>query len=121
MIFAFYGTLRKNGPKDKTYNYERFGKGSQKYLSTNTIKGWKLLDLGYYPCVIPGDGDVVVELHEVSSDASKMIERMELNSNYQIQQIQIDDIQAFIFYQDTNKSGIIIESGDWCDDIQSGV
>lgn len=113
----FYGTLRKNGPREKTYNYNRFG--GQIYIKTLKIKGFKMADLGYYPCIFKADGEIVVELHNVESEAAKNIEMMELGAGYKFEDIDLDGEKARIYYycgknlSENRFKFQLIESGDW--------
>lgn len=120
--FLFYGTLRKNGDKLRTYNFNRFGKGSQTYLKTVKLKFWKLISLRYFPCVIEGDenDEIVAELHEVTDGAAQEISYMELDSGYSYKTVPVEyngeTILATIFYHDRKlrPEDTQILSGDWC-------
>lgn len=130
----FYGTLRRgnidlddqilDGHKNnKTYNYERFGAGTQKYIKTLRIPGFKMYNLGYYPCVIESDNledEITVELHEVNEDAAQKIYFMEKGAGYLSKRIEIDGEKSVIYFctpgfvKQQNKQNNLIESGDWC-------
>lgn len=114
----FYGTLRQNGSKEKTYNFNRFG--GQTYIKTLTIPGFKMINLGYYPGVIEGDGNIVVELHDVTEEAAQKIYFMEKGAGYLSKYIEIDGEMAIIYYctpgriQQLNKLDQEMPGGDWC-------
>jgi len=125
-----YGTLRapENCPaelrKHKVYNHDRFGRGTQKYIKTLRIPGFQLFDLGPFPAICEGEGEITVELHEVTTDAFRNIEYMEQGAGYDSKVIQVDieggTVEAKIYYM--NKQDLPprilknerIESGDWC-------
>lgn len=111
----FYGTLRKNGSRDKTYNFNRFG--GQKLIKEVKIKGFNLYNLGYYPCAVEGDGEITCELHEVESQKSfSYLRNMELSAGYKEKEVSVDGVNACIFVMenlDKNRYSKIID-GDWC-------
>lgn len=112
--FLFYGTLRKNGTPKQVYNYQRFG--GQEFVKELRLPGFLMVNLRYYPCLIEGDGEVTVELHKVDDNAAYQIESMEASAGYSSKLIDIDGIQAKIFYHDRklNSEDTLIPSGNWC-------
>lgn len=110
----FYGSLRSG-----QYNFNRFGPGTQKYIKTVKIPGFKMYNLGYYPCVTESDNlqdEITAELHEVNEEAAKKIYFMEKGAGYLSKHIEIDGEKAVIYYytsEHLNRNNII-ESGDWC-------
>ena len=122
----FYGTLRKgheNVSRDKTYNYERFGSGTQKYIKTLRIPGYKMYDLGHYPCIVESDNnnkEITVELHEVNEEAAQKISFMEKGAGYLSKNIEIGEEKAIIYFYPKELINKLhcqdseIKSGDWC-------
>lgn len=114
----FYGSLRSG-----QYNFNRFGPGTQKYIKTLRIPGFKMVNLGYYPCVTESDNlqdEITVELHEVSEGAAEKIYFMEKGAGYLPKYIEIDGEKCVIYFctpefiKQSGKENNIIESGDWC-------
>ncbi len=124
----FYGTLRKNGPAKKVYNFNRFG--GQTYVKDWFIDGLSLYNLGYYPCVVKTGGpisntlirkskdQVLCELHNVEDNSFEKIARMEKGAGYSTEVFDIFGEDVYLFYyhkEDVNVEGLEkIESGDWC-------
>jgi len=123
-----YGTLRRGNPsdpnnRDKTYNFQRFN--GQKYIETLKVDGFELYNLGFYPCIAAGEGQVVVELHEVDPIALQSIDSMEAGAGYNKQEITIfsaelnQEVSATIYsYNKRDLPAHILNkkivSGDWC-------
>lgn len=111
----FYGSLRKNGPREKTYNFNRFG--GQTYVKTLKIKGFDLYNLGSFPCITEGNGEITCELHNVENESARQIFWMEAGAGYKSKEIKIDGENAIIFYYPEKPQGKdqkLIQSGDWC-------
>lgn len=110
MKLLAYGTLRET-----QYNFDRiaklFGKESIKKLGETTIKGFKLLDLGYYPAAVPcEDSQIRCDILEVSEEANKFIDSMELGAGYTFQMLNQQKIYVL---SDQKQTFPKIESGDW--------
>jgi gamma-glutamylcyclotransferase (GGCT)/AIG2-like uncharacterized protein YtfP len=104
-----YGSLKRN-----SYNFDRFGKDTQKYIKTLELEGYDLYDLGPYPGLTKGDGKVTVELHEVEDGAFSYIKRMEAGAGYSEGKEIVDGIEASIFFYEGNLEGNPkIDSGEW--------
>jgi gamma-glutamylcyclotransferase (GGCT)/AIG2-like uncharacterized protein YtfP len=115
---AAYGSLRVG-----EYNFDRINQrfpNSLNYLYTDTIKGFKLIDLGPYPAAIAVERDatIVVDIIECSEDAYKFIEMMEFGAGYKktIQEVEGDKCTLY-----TMPIGNVIDTparkyvkdGDW--------
>lgn len=105
---AVYGSLRR-----KCYNYERCLKG---YEPVGTIIEWgyEMLDLGSYPAIIKGKGEVFFEIYEVDEHIAIGIERMELGAGYTPASMHTDWGDA-VFYVMENKPerATEVKGGDW--------
>ncbi len=98
-VIITYGSLRKGGS-----NYEYCLKEkSFKCLWEGKIKGFDLYDLGSYPVVIKGNGEVVVEVFEVSEDLFNRIERMEKSAGYKQKEIVANKIKGTIWFFDDER------------------
>jgi gamma-glutamylcyclotransferase (GGCT)/AIG2-like uncharacterized protein YtfP len=128
----FYGTLRKNGPAKKVYNFNRF-KG-QTFIKNWYLSGVSLFNLGYYPCVIwngnkkiettlirKHKNQVLCELHNVEDESFEKISKMEESAGYSVLELENCGEKVYLFCYppddkiDTSKLEKI-ESGDWCKD-----
>lgn len=105
-----FGSLKK----DK-YNFNRFG--GQTFIKSFTLKGYEMYDLGYYPAICPGDGEITVELHEVEKNSMDYIRRMESGAGYDELVLDILDTKASIFTMPKERfaGGRFpkIQNGDW--------
>lgn len=115
----FFGSLRKNSKRG--YNFDRFGTGSQKYLGDYSLEGFEMYDVGAYPTICEGDGNIKVELHEVTDYAAQRIEMMEQGAGYTSKTMQVQHggklVEAVIYFWNKDKieaRGLKrFESGDW--------
>ncbi len=120
---AVYGTLRQDAAKN--YNFGRFGQ--QTKLGELWLNGFKLMNLGAYPYVDKGIGQVFVEVHEVDEETFESIKRMEEGAGYVTEKVERvllengDIVDCFIFrmrevlarlYEKSGRA-MRIESGDW--------
>lgn len=109
-----FGSLRKtNG--EKGYNFDRFGKGTQKYIKDVVLNGWEMRDLTYYPAICKGAGTIKCELQEVEDAAFSRIQSMEKGAGYSETELDVDGVKATIFFMDAKRLQHypIVESGDW--------
>lgn len=108
-----FGSLRKTSSKG--YNFDRFGKGSQKYIKDVWLDGWDMFSLINYPAIAKGAGKIKCELQEVSKDAYEKICGMERSAGYQETQIDVDGIKATLFYMDAKdlQGRNLVTGGDW--------
>lgn len=112
----FYGSLRAEG-----YNHGSIEKVAD-FKGYTAIKGFKLLSLGSYPCVVKSknkNDKVIGEVFLINDiDVIKRIDNMELSAGYKRARQKVimgsDDKVEVLFYE-FKKSVIapIVESGDW--------
>ena len=104
---AVYGSLRKG-----MYNY-RFFENGMTYIKTTQIEGFDLYSLGAYPYVVKGNGNLIVDIMEVTPQTKQSIDLMELGAGYQSSILTIDDqpTTIYIFNQPINDA--IVEHVDW--------
>ncbi len=123
-----FGSLRKNS--ERGYNFDRFGKGTQKLIHSFWLRGFEMFSLGSYPAICPSKETkgIQVELHEVDDKAAESIERMEVGAGYtgikvpisipdQFAKLGHREIEATIYTwpKERLESGRYpkVESGDW--------
>lgn len=90
-----FGSLRQHSKRG--YNFDRFGKGSQKFVKNVTLNGYDMFDLGAYPAIAEGKGTIKAELHTVTDEAFARIQRMEAGAGYGEKTEKIDGVEATIF------------------------
>jgi len=107
-----YGTLKKG-----FYNYYRLGlRTGAKYLTTGSITGFAMHDLGYYPCIVKSaeedevHGEVFEILHE---DLLELINWVESSSGYKAVKVEIDKHDCMAFVYAFPAIGPKIPSGVW--------
>lgn len=113
-IIAAYGTLRKG-----FYNHDRFD--GVKYLGTTRIKGFDLYNLGPYPCVVKNpEGELTIDLLEVTPITKTNIDRMEIGAGYGIEEINIEldgnnyhDVTIYTYNTKQLGNAKLIASGDY--------
>ena len=95
-IIITYGTLRREGTNHNYYLRE----GSQdiKFLGEGKIKGFDLYDLGCYPAITKGEGEVVAEIYEISEDIFKTINNMEKGVGYNSKEVIVNGIKGTIWF-----------------------
>ena len=70
-IFVFvYGTLMKN---QRNHGYLK----DAAYIDDGVLEGYDMYDLGRYPGIIPGEGKVVGEVYQVTSEIEKQLDYLE--------------------------------------------
>ena len=108
-----FGSLRQKSKRG--YNFNRFG--GQAYVKDVTLNGFEMYDLGAYPTICEGNGQIKCELHTVEDAPFERIQRMEAGAGYTEKTIQVDGVQASIFVWDKKtieRYGVPrVESGDW--------
>jgi gamma-glutamylcyclotransferase (GGCT)/AIG2-like uncharacterized protein YtfP len=109
-LFLVYGSLRATSKRG--YNFNRFGKDTQRYIRTLTLPGFNLYSLGVYPCITRGDNELVAELHDVDDKAARHIERMEIGAGYEPTTVTLPEGKATIFVY-PKPCGELVPSGDW--------
>jgi gamma-glutamylcyclotransferase (GGCT)/AIG2-like uncharacterized protein YtfP len=108
-----FGSLRKHSKRG--YNHNRCGE--QQFIKQIKLQGFELYDLGDYPTICEGNGEITAELHGVDETTFARIGRMESGAGYQEKIVNIDGVDATIYVW--NKAQIEkyklprIENGDW--------
>lgn len=106
-----YGSLRLHSRRG--YNHDPDG---QRFIRFVTLPGWDLVSLGMYPCVVPGNGVLKAELHEVNNGVYGSIRSMELSASYREVTVTLDDgtkATMFCMRPEQVKGFPRVESGDW--------
>ena len=117
-IAIVYGSLREGA-----YNYDAFKRyypdGYNK-IGQTTIQGYDLHSLGAYPFIVEGEGELVVDIMECSSDCFRAINGMELGAGYLAKKIEVElngeVIEGTIYTyppKDVKYSQEHVKSGDW--------
>lgn len=86
-----------------------------------TRRGWRLVDLGAFPAMVPGEGWVLGEVFEVSVEGLKELDRFEgVPALYQRQEIPLaDGTQAFAYVMGPmqlagrGRGHTLVAGGDW--------
>lgn len=120
-----YGSLREGH-----YNYNAFKRmGSTEVLARGELRGYKMWDLGAYPCITyTGNTDdiVQVEVHKYCDRNSTSIARMEIGAGYVPidEQIKGDDGKTHFgtvwVYPNEPRFGKEVEGGDWTVHVKGG-
>lgn len=93
MLLAVYGTLRKRERLDSWLNLEP--------LSTERLPGFEMYNLGSYPYVIRGEGEIVIEVYDAKTHTLNNIGDMEQGAGYKTMAVETSQGTALIFYMDT--------------------
>ena len=110
--FLAYGSLRKG-----EFNFDRFGKDTIKYITTKTIKGYKMYSLGFYPFLIftgNKEDEVTCDVLETYPEIFEEIKNMEYEAGY----IDTTEENLPLFIMEFTNCNILqrlpeIKSGDW--------
>ena len=119
-----YGTLKEGGEFAKGFNKYR------KSVQEATLDGFSLYCLGWFPGIVPGEGQVVGELHTYNHAAEKTILRMldqieGYSSEYEETSLYLrrivtvttdegeEEAYAYIFNQGIPDDADIIKDGHW--------
>lgn len=119
MIYILaYGSLRPGN-----YNHDRFGHGVLKVKKTNvTIKGYKMYDLGSYPCITNTENEEDSIICDILSTNDKnivfAIDAMEIGAGYTSEPVLINDINCKLYTMPPENftkynTPIHVESGNW--------
>lgn len=104
-LIAVYGSLREH-----EYNHTLLKQ--QTKLSTERVKGFLMYDLGPFPAVVKGDGEITVELYSVTLPTFERIHSMEVGAGYQIEYIETSKGRAMMYIFESILPPLV-ESGDW--------
>ena len=109
---AVYGTLRVGEG-----NWAHFLQES-KHMGTHRISGFTMVTNQCFPYVFKGDGEITVDMFEVSDDTFTSLDRLEgYPLHYDRIQIRIDEYTAWIYTNEraANRGLAPVPSGDWID------
>jgi gamma-glutamylcyclotransferase (GGCT)/AIG2-like uncharacterized protein YtfP len=115
MIYAVYGTLRKGFGNHRLI-------ADCKHLKTTRIEGYDMYDIGAFPGIKKGKGEITVELYSIDSERiEENVDYLEgyrednlRNSLYLKEKIEIDNQEVFIYLFNNNIDfNSKVESGDW--------
>ena len=95
-IIITYGTLRREGTNHNYYLREE--NSNIKFLGKGKIKGFDLYNLGSYPTIIKGEGEVVGEIYEVSKEIFNTINHMEKCVGYNSEEVIVNGIKGTIWF-----------------------
>ncbi len=116
--FAFYGSLREGH-----YNFTRLVAKDDKRTKdgVETIRGFKMFDLGSFPFVSRTNNDadsIIVELYTLSDpDVCRYIHMMEVGAGYGVEEVTINDQVYWLYvYPERDYGGRgypEVKGGDW--------
>jgi len=105
-----YGSLRTG-----LYNNPLLGKNT--YVRDTEIKNYKMYSLGHYPFIMPGNGTIKGELHEITQENYNNIRQMEEGAGYKLIKGKTLDGTPTTYYvyeiMPTHRRPEIILGGDW--------
>lgn len=123
MKFFVYGTLKEGGRFAKNFDNER------KSSCVGIVHNMNLFDLGWFPGIRPGDGEVIGEVHEYDREDEVLaaFDRIEgfsaddpENSLYLREEVEVElpdgdttKAVAYVFNRDVSAEAKKIESGVW--------
>ena len=113
LIFV-YGSLKRN-----CFNHSRFGFDRKtKFVKEAGVRGFKMYDLGNYPCIVRTglDEDVVHgEIFEFTETAcAALIKRMEESVHYYEEEITVDGEPVITYvFRRVPTHAILVPSGNW--------
>lgn len=108
MLVAVYGTLRRGGGNHRLLQNESL-------VGHTSVPGFDMLQVSMsFPGVVDGDGNVVVEVWEVSKEAFARLDILEGYPNlYTRRLIPTEFGDAWIYIWNGPNNGAKIQSGDW--------
>lgn len=81
-IYAFvYGTLMKN-QRNHEYLKEAI------YIGDGTLNGYEMYDLGRYPGIVEGKGEVLGEVYQVTREIEKQLDYLEEEGTLYIKKLE---------------------------------
>ncbi len=110
---AVYGTLRNGEVNHYLLN-------NTVCLGTYFVNGWEMYRNEFYPYIIQGNGNVLVEVYEINRI---ILDRLDILESYPYfysrKKIQIDNYAGVWIYYIKKRSikqgfDIQVKSGDWC-------
>ena len=83
----FYGSLRR-----AEYNHSRVNawtEGKLTHVADGHIEGAELVNLGSYPAIVEGSGDVIGEVYDVPEELFRLIDGMERGAGYTSREVAV--------------------------------
>lgn len=71
ILVAVYGSLKKG------FHNDHYIASSDTFVGDGTVKGFDMFSLGGYPMIVPGNGQISVEVYEVSETTFNTLDRLE--------------------------------------------
>jgi len=109
--YAFYGSLRKG-----MYNFEIY-KDHLQYVSTQTLQGFRLYALEYYPIAVRTEESqdiITVELFKITDSTTEInIHNLEIEAGYYFERIKVNGYETGIYLFEENLNYPLVKSGDW--------
>lgn len=114
-LLGVYGTLKQNHGNNRLLR-------DSKLLGTTKVSGFKMYSLGGFPAITKDDGEITIEVYEVTSEEIlKSIYRLEGYSGerdnqanwYDTTDVKTEFGLAEIFYFKHQPNGQVVENGVW--------
>ncbi|HCT3368713.1 TPA: gamma-glutamylcyclotransferase [Proteus mirabilis] len=108
MRIIVYGSLRRNQGNHHWMTYAQL-------LGEYKLAGYKLYDLGFYPAVVEGDGEIECEVYRITPSILTELDELKKNDqDYKRQLISTPYGSAWIYLYQKPVDGVReIKSGDW--------
>jgi gamma-glutamylcyclotransferase (GGCT)/AIG2-like uncharacterized protein YtfP len=110
-LYAFYGSLRQG-----MLNHDRF-RHALRYLYTESIQGYRLHAMEYYPYAVRtgrADDVLVAEIYQViDSQVEQAIHELELSVGYSYAEVMILNQSTGIYVFETSGPEPLVQGGDW--------
>ncbi|NHB92205.1 gamma-glutamylcyclotransferase family protein [Photorhabdus cinerea] len=108
MRIIVYGSLRR---KQGNHHWMT----DAQWLGDHKLEGYELYDLGHYPAVIRGDGNIECEVYRINSTILTELDDLKHNSREYVRElIQTPYGSAWIYLYQFPVAGLRrIKSGDW--------
>jgi gamma-glutamylcyclotransferase (GGCT)/AIG2-like uncharacterized protein YtfP len=108
MKIAVYGSLKKG-----FHNHALLERNGATKVSTERINGFIMHSMGFFPAIVPGDGEVTVEVYEAPDSAMPSLDRLEgYPSLYDRKEVSTSVGPAWIYFMQNNE-GPIVQGGCW--------
>jgi|ERR1017187_4261047 gamma-glutamylcyclotransferase (GGCT)/AIG2-like uncharacterized protein YtfP len=106
-----YGSYKKNSRRGWRYK----GKDKQIYLRDILLTDFEMYDMGGYPAICEGDGNVKCEIHMVSDEIFTEIKSERLLNRFDEAVMEIDGIDCVFFTKEKKDMGSYprVLDGDW--------
>lgn len=107
-LVAVYGSLKAGFGNHRVL-------GDSELVGPQRLSGWDMYSMGSFPAIVPGEGDISVEIYKVGSDSiAGNLDMLEgYPSFYNRIEVETGFGLAWIYYQDTPPTELMVVSGDW--------